>query len=210
MPIAAATSRGTDLPPAKRRQILAGARKAFAELGYERASVDLVAARARVSKATVYNHFHDKRALFVACFSEAADEMREGLRASLGEPEGDLEAALEAAGERLLGVMLSPAILSLYRHTLAEVDRFPEIGQALFERGPAVVYEMIAAWLRRWQEKGALRIDDPTAAAVQFVMLCHADLVPRAQLGVLRRPAEERVRETVRRAVRTFLRAYGA
>jgi AcrR family transcriptional regulator len=206
----AAATRTTDLGPAKRRQILEGARRAFAELGYERASVDLVAARARVSKATVYNHFRDKRALFVACFSEAADELREGLRASLGEAMGEVEPALQAAGERLLGVMLSPAIVSLYRHTIAEVDRFPEIGQSLYERGPAVVYEMVAAWLQRWGARGALRVEDPAAAAVQFVMLCHADLVPRAQLGVLRRPADEQVRETVRRAVRTFLRAYGA
>ena len=40
-------------------QILSGARAVFAELGYERGSVDEAAARAGVSKATVYNHFHE-------------------------------------------------------------------------------------------------------------------------------------------------------
>ena len=52
-----------DTSSAKRRQILDGARQVFSELGYERASVDQIAARAGVSKATVYNHFQDKKAI---------------------------------------------------------------------------------------------------------------------------------------------------
>ena len=43
--------------PEKRRKIIAAARKVFAEHGFERASVDQIATRAGVSKATVYNHF---------------------------------------------------------------------------------------------------------------------------------------------------------
>ena len=39
------------LSAAKRRQILAGARETFRELGYEHASVDAIAARAGVAKA---------------------------------------------------------------------------------------------------------------------------------------------------------------
>jgi AcrR family transcriptional regulator len=202
-------AKAPELSSTKRQQILSGAREAFSELGYERTSVDLVAARAGVSKATVYNHFRDKGALFVACFSEEADQMREGLRASLEEPAGDVEAALQRLGERLIGFLVSPSILSLYRHTIAEVGRFPDIGETLFARGPAVIYEMIAGYLGQWDAKGALRIDDPRSAAVQFVMLCQADLVVRAQLGVQERPSRETTRETVRRAVRTFVRAYG-
>jgi AcrR family transcriptional regulator len=194
---------------AKRRQILSGAREAFAELGYERASVDLVAARAGVSKATVYNHFGDKGALFVACFSEDADEMREGLRASLEEPVDDVQVALQRLGEKLVATLVSRPIVTLYRHTIAEVARFPEIGETLFERGPAVVYEMISAYLQRWHDTGALRIDDARSAAVQFHLLCQGDLVTRAHLGVDERPSKEATRATVRRAVHTFLRAYG-
>ena len=193
----------------KRRQILVGARQAFCELGYERASVELVAARAGVAKATVYHHFADKKALFVACFSEHADEMRTGLRAAFAEPAGELEAALQQAGEKLLAVVLSPAIIALYRHATAEAVRFPEVGQAVFERGPAVVYDLVAAYLARWHEQGALRVEDPRAAAVQFVGLCQADPALRIHLG-LPRPAEGEVRDAVRRAVRTFLRAFAA
>jgi TetR/AcrR family transcriptional repressor of mexJK operon len=195
----------------KRRQILAGARRAFCEMGFERASVDLIAAEAGVSKATVYNHFHDKKALFVACYSEQADELREGVhRALQGEPAGELEPALQAVGEQLLALLLTPAIVSLYRYTSAEAARFPEIGQILFDRGPAVLRDKIAGYLQRWAERGALRLDDPRAAAQDFLMLCHGDLVIRAQLGILQYPAGDDVGRTVARAVAVFLRAYAS
>jgi TetR/AcrR family transcriptional repressor of mexJK operon len=201
-------ARRTELSPLKRRQILEGARRAFSELGYERASVDLIASRAGVAKATVYNHFEDKKALFVACFSEEADAVRDELRLSLGEAGGDPEVALRRVGEKLVHILVSPAFVSLYRYTAAEAERFPEVGEALFARGPTVVYQAVTAWLKRWEALGVIRLDDARAAAVQFVMLCQGDLVVRAQLGVMHRPAAGEVRATVGRAVRTFLRAH--
>ncbi len=203
-------ARTADLSPQKRRQILAGARDAFGELGYERASVDLVAARAGVSKATIYNHFDDKRALFVACFSEEADGLRDGLLASLSEPEGELGPALERFGRELLRILTSPAIVSLYRHTIAEAGRFPEVGETLFARGPNAVYAAVAAWLQRWQARGALRLEDARTAAVHLVMMCQGDLVIRCQLGAAPAPSGDEARAAVRRAVEAFVRAYAA
>ena len=202
-----------DCPPdtcsPKRRQILAGARRAFCEMGFERASVDLIAAQAGVSKATVYNHFHDKKALFVACYSEEADELRAGLhRVLLNEPSGDIAGALQVVGEEVMSVLLTPTIVSLYRHTSAEAARFPEIGQTLFDRGPAALNERMAGYLARWADKGALQLDDPRAAAQDFMMLCHGDLMLRAQLGILPYPADAEMSRTVARAVGVFLRAY--
>lgn len=204
-----ATAKAPQLSPAKRSQILAGAREVFADLGYERASVDLVAARAGVSKATVYNHFRDKRALFVASFLEDADELRDELKQVLSEaPSGEVEQALQRLGEKLLGILLSRPIIVLWRHTMAVAGRFPDLGEALFECGPAVGYQLIGAYLKRWHDRGALRIPDPRSAAVQFHLLCQGELVTRARLGVEERPSAELQRETVRRAVRTFVKAY--
>jgi AcrR family transcriptional regulator len=196
------------LSPAKKRQILAGAREVFGELGFERASVDLIAARAGVSKATVYNHFEDKSSLFVACVAQDTEEMSEGLRACLGEPAGDVEQVLQLIGERVMGVLLSAPVVALHRHVIAEAARFPDVGRTIFERGPGVVHGAIASYLERWDRNGALRIEDAHAAAVQFVALCQGDLLARARLAILSDPAGAEVRDTVRRAVRTFVRAY--
>jgi TetR/AcrR family transcriptional repressor of mexJK operon len=201
---------GPDMVPAKRRQILNGAREVFGELGFERASVDLIAARAGVSKATVYNHFEDKKALFVAAVVQDADEMRDRFRACLDCAGDDVEQGLQIIGEQVMHLFLTPSVARLYRHAIAESVRLPEIGRMVFERGTAVLQETIAAHLKRWGERGALRIDDPRAAAIAFLALCQGDLATRSRLGVLEYPVEEQVRETVERGVRTFVRAYAA
>jgi TetR/AcrR family transcriptional regulator, mexJK operon transcriptional repressor len=193
--------------PAKRRQVLAGARQVFGELGFERGSVDLIAARAGVSKATVYNHYADKKALFVACVVQEADEMRAGLASCLGEPEGNVEEVLQVIGEKVMGVFLSPNVVGLYRHAIAAAQ-FPDVGQTIFERGPRVIHAAIASYLERWARAGALRVEEPRTAAVQFVSLCQGDLVTRSRLGILAYPVDDEVRETVQRAVWTFVRAY--
>lgn len=199
---------GADPVPAKRRQILAGARRVFAELGFERASVDLIASRAGVSKATIYKHYDDKRALFLACVEQDAEEMRARLARCAGAPAGDVEQTLQLLGERMTVLMLSPDIVALWRQIISEVVRLPEIGQTIFERGPDVIYRALASYLERWDRNGALRIEDARSAAVQFLALCQGELVTRSRLGILAYPVDEQVRETVRRAVRTFVRAY--
>jgi TetR/AcrR family transcriptional repressor of mexJK operon len=193
----------------KRHHILVAAREMFMEVGFERASCDAIAARANVSKATIYSHFQDKSALFVASFSEEADALRSEFLGCLSEPSGDLEASLLGVGEKLVSIALAPAFVSLYRHASAESARFPAIGQMLFDRGAAVVQEMLGAYLERWAERGDLAIDDARVAAIHFSLLCQGDLTLRAQLGILAYPAADQMRQEVQRGVRTFIRAYG-
>jgi AcrR family transcriptional regulator len=195
---------------AKREQVLSGARQVFGEVGYERASVDLIAARAGVSKATIYNHFGDKKSLFVAAVVAECEQLRSGLSLCRERPAGDMEEGLARIGERVMTIFLTPSIARLYRQAMAETARLPEIGQMVWERGTSAVLDAIALHLERWSESGDLRIPDPRLAAIDFFALCQGDLTARARLGVLEYPVEERIRETVRRAVQTFVRAHRA
>ena len=194
--------------PEKRRQILAGAREVFREQGFERASVDVIAARAGVSKATVYNHFEDKKALFAATVVEESDALRASLASCLEGASDDVEHALQVMGEKIMAVWLSPSVVALYRQAIAEAAHLPEIGRMVFDQGTGALQDAVAVHLARWRESGALDVDDPHAAAVTFIALCHGDLVVRMRLGVLDYPADAQIRETVRRAVRTFVRAF--
>jgi TetR/AcrR family transcriptional regulator, mexJK operon transcriptional repressor len=200
----------TECVPAKRRQILGGAREVFGELGFERASVDLIANRAGVSKATVYHHFQDKKALFVASVVEECDAMRAGLQKCIEQPGADLEESLRRVGEQVMAVFLSPVVAGLFRHTMAEAARFPEIGRLVFEHGTLQLQEAIARYLARWAERGLLSLDDPRSAAIQFLSLCQGDLGVRSRLGVLEYPVDAEVRESVARAVKTFVGAFRA
>ncbi|MBM5573819.1 TetR/AcrR family transcriptional regulator [Deefgea sp. CFH1-16] len=60
------------LNPAKRQQILDGARRIFIELGFASSSVEKIAKAAGVAKGTIYNYFDSKEALFVALIAGSA------------------------------------------------------------------------------------------------------------------------------------------
>jgi AcrR family transcriptional regulator len=51
---------------ARRAQILAGARRAFAELGYEGATVARLEEATGLSRGAIFHYFEDKQAIFVA------------------------------------------------------------------------------------------------------------------------------------------------
>ena len=200
----------TELSPAKRRQILDGARQVFIELGFERSSVGLMAERAGVSKATIYNHFADKAALFVACLDEECTEARAAVTSILQAQSGDLERDLFLVGEKLVRLLISPTKMALHRIIVAEAPRFPEVGRHLYEMIARHVGESLGTCFKLWSDRGALCVEDPVLAANQFVDLCKGDVFRRIELAVVEEIPDEEVRAAVTAAVRTFLRAYRA
>jgi len=198
-----------DLSPAKREQILAGAIALFRELGYQRASVDAIAARAGVSKATIYNHFRDKEALFLATVDRENQSAREKFVSLLETPTGDIEADLRMIGAQLLRLAGSPASVLRYRIVTAEAGRFPEACRALYECGILVGRKNLARFFERAVQMGSLQIGDLEEAAIDFASLCIDNARSMLHLGIVDSLSDELVAREVDRAVRTFLRAYG-
>src|ERR1700731_4830382 len=69
---------------ARRRQILDGARRCFAQHGYDRATVRRLEQAIGLSRGAIFHHFRDKDALFFELAREDAERMadvasREGL-----------------------------------------------------------------------------------------------------------------------------------
>lgn len=71
-----------------REAILEAARHCFFSYGYSRTRIGDIADRAEVSRAHVYNHFDNKKAVFIALATEM-----------LGEAMAEVDAALAGAGE---------------------------------------------------------------------------------------------------------------
>ncbi|HTT70395.1 MAG TPA: TetR/AcrR family transcriptional regulator [Anaeromyxobacteraceae bacterium] len=192
----------------KRRQILDAARSLFLAAGYERTAVDAIAARAGVSKATLYSHFADKQALFLACASEESAGMRARLADLLGAPTGEPAADLAEVGQAFLRSVARPSTLAFRRILVAEAGRFPELGRTFFEDATFAVRGRLADYLRRQGEAGSLTVNDGELAAAQFIALCVSDLLWRLELSVLSRVSSDLIHRTVRDALGTFLRAY--
>ncbi len=106
----------------------------FLRDGFAATSIEVIAGTAGVSKRTLYARFTAKEAVFVAVVRRLIGTWLEGFDAAIeGAP--SLEAALLAAGRRMLAVALTPAALALHRLVVAEAGRFPELAAALRDGG---------------------------------------------------------------------------
>lgn len=190
------------------------ATQVFLSEGFAGASMDAIAAAARVSKPTVYSHLADKQRLF----EQIVTDMIAGITQPFYEQivnlsdDGDLAQHLRGPARLLLTAVMEPANLQLRRLVIGEAGRFPDLGRAYEQHGPQ---RAIAAWTTAFQrlaDKGLLRLDDPALAAGHFnwlvvsIPLNHAMLsgdhrpLPRPARA-LRRPRGGRLPGRVRRAL---------
>lgn len=195
----------------KRRAVLDAGAELFLAHGYAGTSMDDIAARAAVSKQTVYKQFASKEALFVEIVrgmtGTAGDEVQREI-ADLGERD-DPERQLHAYAERQLRVVLTPRLMQLRRLVIGEAGRFPELGRALQEGGPGRAVKGLATAFARWHARGLLDIADAGMAASQFNWLVMGDPVNRAMfLGDAAIPGDAELRRQAAEAVRVFLAAY--
>jgi AcrR family transcriptional regulator len=108
---------------ATRRAVLAAARASFGRKGYAQASVDEIAAEARVTKGAVYHHFAGKEALFRAVHAEVEAEAQARAAAAMDPKEPPIDqivaavnAYLDAALDeeiRRITLIDGPAVLGL-------------------------------------------------------------------------------------------------
>jgi TetR/AcrR family transcriptional regulator, mexJK operon transcriptional repressor len=195
----------------KRAAILDAATSAFLENGYVGPSIDQIAARARVSKPTVYKHFADKERLFTEIVLRTIDQVGEPFFDWIGalEDADDLEAALGELARKLVGIVREPRLLELRRLVIGETARFPELGRMYFERGPGRTIDTLAAKFDQLADRGLLRLADSRLAAQQFNWLVLSIPLNRAMFTVDLNFDAAELDRYAQEAVAVFLAAYG-
>ncbi|WAL93702.1 TetR/AcrR family transcriptional regulator [Streptomyces sp. Je 1-369] len=199
----------------KRAAILSAARELFLADGFDRSSVDAVAARAEVSKRTVYDYFGDKQTLLQAVVDAIGESMITTIRRTLDETltdlggltgPADLEGALVTFSMRISTDMLGSAeYATLQRLVRAESGHLPHRGYNTMADTPD---EALAERLAALAAAGLLHVPDSRLAADQFIALTFGVALDR--LGSANAAQDTRVRPLVVEGVRTFLRAYRA
>lgn len=194
----------------KRDAIIDAASAIFSESGYQGASIDAIAARADVSRQTVYNQIGDKEKVFKAVVAEVTQRSSAGFFTVLEtfpDQPADLEEDLVAFAMRLLRMAVcEPSGRWLLRLLSLEGARHPELFATWREYGPGRKHPAMAARFAMLAHGGYLDIEDPSLAARQFMALIMADVRNDLLLGITI-PAGE-LEGLARNAVRTFLRAF--
>ena len=193
----------------KLSQVLKGAREIFLRDGYEGASVDEIAKASRVSKATLYNYFPDKRILFLEVAKAECRAQSDAAMAQIGGTE-DIREAMTMAAKRMSRFFMSDVGMQVYRIVVGENQRFPELGREFFETGPAQVRGILREFLQKGIDAGKLKIDDLDLAVDQFPELCKAGLHMPMAIGIREKPTEAEIDRVVESAVDMFLARYGA
>lgn len=166
----------------KQAAILAAARREFLDKGFGDTTMAGVAEAAGVSVATLYRHARSKEDLFEAVVTLRHDpaEVAEGLAHIARLP---LHEALVFFGEGILGMMISPQVLSMHRMVIAEADRFPRLGAIVFEQLIGHLTETLAGFLT--PHIGEARAQE---VAPEFIERLVGDRLLRALLAM---PVEE-------------------
>lgn len=184
----------------KTEAILEAASALFMEKG-ALASMDEIARQAGVSRQTLYNRFPSKVEIGRALAARRSDAISAPLREG-----GDPETVLTALAAGMLHKLCGTAPGASMRGVVLMSPHAPELGQAIYEAGPAEGLRRIAAWLTEQDRLGLLSVPDPLAAAEMYsgMVLGHGHL--RGVLGLPHPPfdIEARARETARRFIRAF------
>jgi TetR/AcrR family transcriptional regulator, mexJK operon transcriptional repressor len=156
---------GTDL--------LDTARAVFLEHGYGGTTMDAIAARAQISKASLYREHPSKDALFAAVVRAWADAGRDAMRPHLRRLESaeDTREGLIALAEIMRAGILSREVLRMRRLVTSEAERLPEVAAAYLEDSWERNIRALAETLRALAARGRLHAPDPHLAAEQLTWL---------------------------------------
>lgn len=150
----------------KREAIVLAAIAEFRDTGFEVTSMDRIAARAEVSKRTVYNHFPSKEELFAEILQRLWCRIGE-IPDSIYRPGVTLRDQLRGMLQSKMHTLSDSNCLDLARVALGATIHSPERAQVWLARLDERE-ETFSAWIRAAQADGRLKPADPTFAATQM------------------------------------------
>jgi TetR/AcrR family transcriptional regulator, mexJK operon transcriptional repressor len=191
----------------KRAAIARAALTLFASDGYERTSIDAIAAEAGVSKRTVYSHYGDKENLFLSVVRDTYDAMMTRIAEIVERTawDRDLPAALTSCVfDVTRSIVRAPERSTLVRLLMTEAPHFPALIDMLHTREIA---PLLAAPLAELTAAGRLSAPDPRQAAEQLSALTLGQVSARSLMGTVPLTEDETAR-MLSGGVQVFLRAY--
>lgn len=195
--------------PAKREQILEGARRAFMTYGFDATSMNHITREAGVSKGTLYVYFENKEDLFSALIETNKQKFAATLRDILAE-EGDVRDLLRKYGKTFAIYILTSEMTGAIRILLGVIDRMPNLCRSFMQFGPENARSVLEAFLQKQVNLGNLHIDNVQLAARQFIELATGTFFKERLFGQPNaEDLEKEVDMVIDSALHLFLLGYG-
>jgi AcrR family transcriptional regulator len=138
---------------AKPNAIVLAGLQLFTRYGYRKTSIDDIALAAQVAKRTVYLHFENKAAVFLAILEYLGDQVRQ--RGAAAERSGG------TAAERLAGLLdayfgMAFELFSKSEHMPEREETFSKLARARIDGLHSEYEDRLARFLRSLQKTGAI------------------------------------------------------
>lgn len=190
----------------KHHAILLHARRMFAEFGIASTNMDELAKAAGVSKATIYNHFDGKQALFDAILEDLLQQLP--LPADLiDRSQATLPERLAVTAHAACALAISPVMRDIQRMLALPVASVAGSRASFWRKCAAPYQRELARLLDDEVRAGRLSISDTRMASSQFFSLAASEPFIRMLTGAAPDTTRSSVTH-VEAAVSTFLRAY--
>lgn len=190
---------------ARRQALLDAAEKIFMEQGFGDSSLEAIAKTAGISKKTIYCFFESKEELFEAVLKDHIERaplpaFNEDIPDAASLEQAMIHNLTEAARIRLV-----PFAVNLFRITIAEAPRFPEIAQMFFREAPKRHVEVLGKWLKSQVDHGLLKLEDPFEAALFLSAVMITEPLRTAALGISALPSPAAIEAKARSLAKLFL-----
>ncbi|WP_419799669.1 MAG: TetR/AcrR family transcriptional regulator [Terasakiella sp.] len=189
----------------KRDIVLDAATQVFLESPFAAVSVDLIAKRAGVSKATIYAHFDSKVNLFEEVINRRAETFWQipEIPSSIEETADYLRTLATFFVEQLT----KKETLGIFRQVIGSATSFPDLAEVFYRAGPA---RGIALFEQRFMElgqQGFLNITNPRLTAEMFMSMLKGGHHMRCLLQM--KDGSVRAEEVIEETVRIMMTSYG-
>jgi AcrR family transcriptional regulator len=190
---------------ARLAKILEAATEIFLRVGYEHASIDAILERSGGSKSTLYAYFPTKEDLFRSVIDSAVANSDVGAGLDLC---ANARVVLTEFGVSRQRIVLSPRHRAVAGLVVAERERFPDLAQIYWERGPQKTQRQLVTYLEALKHREIFAIYDATEAAEFFVGMLFQHWYKQSWYVGQPPPSEVAMRAHAERVVARFCAAY--
>jgi len=138
-------------------KILLVAAQLFGEMGYENASMRIIAERCQITKPALYYYFTDKKNLFEEIIQSCVDYSQKAALEIVKKPISPVEKLIALIANRFISIKEHPEIARFFTNILS--GNFPrDFSQKMFKE-IQVYYDVVKSIVKEGKEQGIFRSD---------------------------------------------------
>ena len=201
---------GRPRDPTKAKAILDAGWGLFLEQGVEGTSIEAIAAKAGVSKVTLYTYFLDRTALFEAAVLREMEQIEKAQALSPLDGLANIVDQLRIFGVGIMSFLASKPAIDFYSVVAGELRRHDQLARTFYISGPGRTRDNLAALLSAGVQRGELTSLVPHEAADELFGLWQGFTNFQFSLGIDINVLRGEIAPRVERGIRVFMLAYGA